>query len=229
MALLCRSALNLKDLFEKALMQPALLAREDGLPLCRGEYIPAEQPDLVHPLDFNTLFLAELILGEDFRNVQIHRGPGADRLTGEAGAQALTGQNHIYFREGAYRPDTPEGQELLVHELTHAAQFAREEPIRFREDLLEREGEAEGKEFLLGGRDWGALERNGLAEESREEPVIRVIGRAGEEYFLTESELEEVKEEVKHSLADWLDREVRYYDEESRCRIMDRLFGNEPW
>jgi hypothetical protein len=31
--------------------------------------------------------------------------------------------NHIYFRSGAYQPNTKRGAELLGHELTHVSQF----------------------------------------------------------------------------------------------------------
>lgn len=31
--------------------------------------------------------------------------------------------NRIYFRAGAYQPNTPRGAELLGHELTHVSQF----------------------------------------------------------------------------------------------------------
>jgi hypothetical protein len=38
-------------------------------------------------------------------------------------ANGITLGDDIYFKEGAYSPGTPEGIEILGHELTHAAQF----------------------------------------------------------------------------------------------------------
>jgi len=223
---LCRDACRLKDMLDRVRPLSVLLPRSDTPPLCRAVKTTPEKPDLSHPLDFNTLLLAELALGEDLRNVRIHTGTEADALTRAAGAQALTGGDDIYFREGLYNPQSEEGRDLLIHELTHAARFARGDRPRFEEDRAEWEREAEGKENLLNGREWAHLERNSLAGETGEEPLIRIIGRAGQEYFLTEGELDEAKEQVQEELAIWLDREVRYYDEERRLAIMDRLFGD---
>lgn len=61
-------------------------------------------------------------LGHDFAHVRIHADAEADRLTRELGADAFTTEANIFFRHGHYRPDKPEGRQLLAHELTHTIQ-----------------------------------------------------------------------------------------------------------
>ena len=60
----------------------------------------------------------EAVFGEDFSDVRIHSGPQAHSI----GAIAFTLGSSIYFAPGTYSPDTPHGQQLLGHELTHVVQ-----------------------------------------------------------------------------------------------------------
>jgi uncharacterized protein DUF4157 len=60
----------------------------------------------------------EALFGEDFSDVRIHSGPQAHAI----GALAFTLGSSIYFAPGHYSPDTPRGQQLLGHELTHVVQ-----------------------------------------------------------------------------------------------------------
>lgn len=60
----------------------------------------------------------EAALGADFSAVRVHVGPQADRI----GAVAFTLGTDIYFAPGRYQPDTPQGQQLLGHELAHVVQ-----------------------------------------------------------------------------------------------------------
>ena len=65
--------------------------------------------------------LAEAGSGSDLSGVRIHDDPQAWELAGELGAHAFADRGDVFFRRGAYRPDTPEGGELLAHELAHAS------------------------------------------------------------------------------------------------------------
>ncbi|MDA8219094.1 MAG: DUF4157 domain-containing protein [Dehalococcoidales bacterium] len=56
--------------------------------------------------------------------VRIHADAEADSLAREYNAVAFTSGSDIYFREGAYQPETAEGRQLLGHELAHIAQQA---------------------------------------------------------------------------------------------------------
>lgn len=56
--------------------------------------------------------------GADFSDVRIHVGSEASAI----GAIAFTHGSNIYFAQGYYNPSTPQGQQLLGHELTHVLQ-----------------------------------------------------------------------------------------------------------
>ncbi|BAU10716.1 hypothetical protein LEP3755_12080 [Leptolyngbya sp. NIES-3755] len=60
----------------------------------------------------------ERSFGTSFSDVQIHEGPQASSV----GALAYTQGNRIHFAPGQYNPDSPSGQALLGHELTHVVQ-----------------------------------------------------------------------------------------------------------
>ena len=67
-------------------------------------------------------------------------GPAADEYTRSHHALALVLGMDIFFRNGAYRPETEEGRKILAHELIHVAQSKKREEYRgaSREEL-ERE------------------------------------------------------------------------------------------
>ena len=61
-------------------------------------------------------------LGFDFSDVRLHTDAEAGRLSQRLGAEAFTSKRDIFFKEGAYRPDSDSGKWLLAHELTHVIQ-----------------------------------------------------------------------------------------------------------
>lgn len=62
--------------------------------------------------------------GHDFSQVSIHTDAEADRLSRQLDAEAFTTGRDIFFREGAYKPDSQNGKWLIAHELTHVVQQA---------------------------------------------------------------------------------------------------------
>jgi len=62
--------------------------------------------------------------------VQISYGRDSDEYTRSHHALAIAIANTIYFRNGAYKPETEEGRKLLAHELTHVAQNKEKEAYR---------------------------------------------------------------------------------------------------
>ena len=60
--------------------------------------------------------------GRDLSQVRVHTDPAAAQLADSLQAQAFTTGSHIFFARDQYRPDTPDGQSLLAHELTHVIQ-----------------------------------------------------------------------------------------------------------
>ena len=74
------------------------------------------------PLSDNTRSFMEDAFDRDFSNVRIHRGHDDAALSRDIRARAFTYGNDIYFNQGQFSPETPEGKQLLAHELTHVVQ-----------------------------------------------------------------------------------------------------------
>ncbi len=64
----------------------------------------------------------ERAFGADFSGVKVHVDSQADQLNRSIQAKAFTTGQDVFFRQGAYEPGSPGGQELLAHELTHVVQ-----------------------------------------------------------------------------------------------------------
>ena len=60
----------------------------------------------------------ESFFGTSFADVRVHVGPQASAI----GALAFTQGSNLYFAQGQYNPHTPQGQQILGHELTHVVQ-----------------------------------------------------------------------------------------------------------
>lgn len=61
-------------------------------------------------------------MGHDFSNVRVHTSGESDQLNQDLGAKAFTTGQDVFFRDGAYNPNSGSGQELIAHELTHVVQ-----------------------------------------------------------------------------------------------------------
>ncbi|MGW0228072.1 eCIS core domain-containing protein [Actinopolymorpha singaporensis] len=64
-------------------------------------------------------------LRADLSAVRIHTDTAADRHARVLRADAFTCGSHVFFRSGAYRPETTAGFRLLAHEAAHVVQQAR--------------------------------------------------------------------------------------------------------
>ena len=60
--------------------------------------------------------------GSDFSQVRIHTDAKADELARQLEAEAFTSGHDVFFKEGAYQPDSTGGKGLIAHELTHVVQ-----------------------------------------------------------------------------------------------------------
>jgi hypothetical protein len=67
----------------------------------------------------------EARLGEDLSDVEVHTDPAAASQAQALGAQAYTAGADIGFADGTYAPGTPQGDQLLAHELAHVVQQKR--------------------------------------------------------------------------------------------------------
>ncbi|NEO85807.1 MAG: DUF4157 domain-containing protein [Spirulina sp. SIO3F2] len=64
----------------------------------------------------------ENAFGIDFGGVRVHTDNVANQLNESIQAKAFTTGQDVFFRQGAYAPESQGGQELLAHELTHVVQ-----------------------------------------------------------------------------------------------------------
>ena len=55
-------------------------------------------------------------------DVRVHTGDGAAALARAVSARAFTVGTDIFFGSGEYRPGTPDGNQLIAHEVAHVAQ-----------------------------------------------------------------------------------------------------------
>ncbi len=67
----------------------------------------------------------EPALGSSLAAARIHTGPRADTVARAHEARAVTVGSDIYFAEGQYEPDAPQGLALIAHEAAHVVQAQR--------------------------------------------------------------------------------------------------------
>ncbi|MGW7366510.1 eCIS core domain-containing protein [Streptomyces sp. NPDC054841] len=113
------------------------------------------------PLDLSVRRELEEQLGHDFSQVRLHTDRDAGALTEMLGADAVAVGQDIFFREGAYRPGTADGQRLLAHELLHTVQNPH------------------GLGALRAGRDVGAVSLPQQAMEREAESAAQDLVRDG--------------------------------------------------
>ncbi|WP_406343376.1 DUF4157 domain-containing protein [Streptomyces sp. NBC_01578] len=122
------------------------------------------------PLDLSVRRELEEQLGHDFSRVRLHTDRDAGTLTELLGADAVAVGQDIFFREGAYRPGTADGQRLLAHELLHTVQ------------------NPDGLGALRAGRDLGAVSLPQQAMEREAESAAQALVRDEEQAPEVESE-----------------------------------------
>jgi hypothetical protein len=107
------------------------------------------------PLDRGLRAFMEPRFGRDFGHVRVHADAAAARSARAIGALAYTAGRDIVFGAGRYAPHSPEGRELIAHELAHTIQQGEAGAPIGRSvappisggaaGLLQRVGECEGK------------------------------------------------------------------------------------
>lgn len=122
------------------------------------------------PLDLSVRRELEEQLGHDFSRVRLHTDRDAGTLTELLGADAVAVGQDIFFREGAYRPGTADGQRLLAHELLHTVQ------------------NPDGLGALRAGRDLGAVSLPQQALEREAESAAQTLVRDEEQVPEVEAE-----------------------------------------
>jgi len=108
---------------------------------------------------------AEAKLGGSYGDVRIHTDAKAAEAATSVQSKAFTSGTDVVFNAGNYQPDTPEGKQMLLHELVHVDQqrsgpvdgTVREDGNKVSDpsDRFEREAEAKSHAALAGDSHGG--------------------------------------------------------------------------
>jgi hypothetical protein len=153
------TAQTIQDLEDEAVqtaVQPGVVGAE---PTHAVRNVAARLSSGGQPLEASAQQRLNTFFGRDFSSVRIHADAQAENLATALRAQAFTVGNGIAFGSGRYQPDTPKGQKLLAHELTHVCQQADglgkdilAPGIGSPGDRYEREAEENAERYLRSGQ-----------------------------------------------------------------------------
>ena len=165
--------------------------------------------DRSHPVDSVIINSFNQKTGADLESVKMEYGPASDEYTRSHHALAIAVADTIYFRNGAYKPETEEGRKLLAHELTHIAQNKEKEDYR-NVTKEEKENEAETVEEQ---------------EVYNPDKIIKkTIG--GKEYRLKESVWKQIEKEARRRLEKKIDEIENKMPDEAYLKL---LMQYEKW
>jgi hypothetical protein len=125
------------------LLQPQARRDFSGIPVGPGgaRGIPGNATAQAYPTSH---------LAEAESRVRIHADDAAAASADNLGAHAYAKGRDIFLRTGAYQPETPRGQRLLMHEMAHVAQQQRRDQSAASSDALEREADQAAMDGLAG-------------------------------------------------------------------------------
>jgi hypothetical protein len=163
----------------------------------RQERTGQHRQDRVFPLETVEIKRFNREYDADIEQALIHTGPFADEYTRSMNAAAVTVAGDIYFRGNMFNPETEEGRQTLVHELTHIRQHG-EGRTRAGSDEDELEEEAE----------WAA-QRSCYADDP-----LMTIAIGGALYRFPCSRLREYTALSAQKIEQWIEQQKRSLEED---------------
>lgn len=142
------------------------------------------------PLETVKLKSMELEHKENINEATIHTGAYADEFARSLHALAFTVGTDIYFRNGAYKPETEEGRALLAHELKHVSQY-EENPSEDNRTKADLENEAISAEEK---------------ERYNPDPIVQ-IKIENKEYNLKQSKITQLEHMAEAELEEWVEQQ----------------------
>jgi hypothetical protein len=135
------------------------------------------------PLADNIREPMEQAFGADFSGVKVHTDAKSNQLNQSIQAKAFTTGQDVFFRQGAYEPESRSGQELIAHELTHVVQQSggavQRSPLPQPKGQMPMQKSPQGTiqrnvgfEFEVGGYPVTKMTRNMLPAEAAGTNVI---------------------------------------------------------
>lgn len=155
------------------------------------------------PLETVSLVSHNINHDTDLSEATIHIGSTVDEYVRSFNALAITMGKNIFFRHGAYKPETEEGRKIIAHELTHVAQH-EEGRITETSSTEELEQEACSQETL---------------EEYDPDPLEEVeIG--GEIFHVRPSEHPEIIRDAAAITERWFEKQKVILGEQEYLRLL---------
>lgn len=121
---------NLQEFFRKVYNDPKRETKLSDYQYTERTVDRVLSRDRKHPLDSVIINDFNQKTGSSLEDVKILYGSGADEYTRSHHALAIAVADRIYFRNGAYKPETEEGRSLIAHELTHVMQHKNKQEYK---------------------------------------------------------------------------------------------------
>lgn len=121
---------NLQEFFRKVYNDPKRETKLSDYQYTESSVDRVLSRDRKHPLDSVIINDFNQKTGSSLGDVKILYGSGADEYTRSHHALAIAVADRIYFRNGAYKPETEEGRSLIAHELTHVMQHKNKQEYK---------------------------------------------------------------------------------------------------
>jgi len=159
--------------------------------------------DRQFPLE--TVMLQSYNLNHDTKlnKANIHTGALANNFALFFNAMAVTIGRDIFFRNGAYKPETEEGRKILAHELTHIAQY-EENRLPVRETVKELEYEAEIEEM----------------KEVYDDDPIQGMEIGGEIFYVRPSQHNKIVHDAIEMTKRWFEEQKTLLDEKDYYKFL---------
>ncbi len=133
------------------------------------------------PLESEISSQATQKFGKSLDNVRVHTDRKSDQISRQINARAFTIGNDIFFRSGAYSPNSEHGKQTLLHELTHVVQQSSSGtssgPLKLGEpdDQYEREADHISQSESKAGQSGVALTK-GVVQRRFMDGIKRKVG-----------------------------------------------------
>ena len=202
--------LDVMKIFEKA-MTKYNLAEIPKLDLDFKESFEHTQKIIYRNSENDRKYKLDTIILDEFsrehqKNIDeatIHIGMAADEYTRSLNAFALTVGSDIYFRNGAYKPETEEGRKLIAHELTHVSQNKNKEDYRnLEKEELEAEAETAEKQ-----------------EKYESDPYV-IYNTDRKQYTIRKSKIKEIQKLKENYLEEWIENMKNSLTEEKYLELL---------
>ncbi|MBW6474529.1 MAG: DUF4157 domain-containing protein, partial [Anaerolineaceae bacterium] len=126
--------------------------------------------------------------GKSLNNVRLHTDRKSDQISRQINARAFTVGNDIFFRSGAYSPNSEQGKQTLLHEFAHVVQQSpsgtSSGPLKLGEpdDQFEREADQVSKSQSSSSQSGSAISKGVVQRSiftSAKQKVGGLFGRGG--------------------------------------------------